>query len=227
VAIAAHLSGDRALIEAVESGDPYLDFAKRAGLVPPTATKASHKAERDSCKAVVLGTNYGMRERSMAHRLGKHRLEAEDLLRRHRRAYPGYYDWIRDNVASAQMLGYTETLFGWPQAVAEGLSATSLQNFPMQANGAEMLRLACCLVTEAGVQVDMPVHDALLIEADLDQIEDAVATTKRLMGEAASLVLGGASIGVDASIVRFPDRYADPRGAVMWVEITTLLGGLR
>ena len=35
----------------------------------------------------------------------------------------------------------------------------------MQANGAEMLRLACCFATERGVRVCAPVHDAILIEA--------------------------------------------------------------
>jgi hypothetical protein len=43
------------------------------------------------------------------------------------------------------------------------------------ANGAEMLRLACCLATERGIEVCVPVHDAVLIEADTDAIDQAVS----------------------------------------------------
>ncbi len=53
VAIAAQLSGDPALLDAVSSGDPYLAFAKMAGLAPMDATKQSHKAIRDVCKVCV------------------------------------------------------------------------------------------------------------------------------------------------------------------------------
>jgi DNA polymerase-1 len=45
--IGAALSGDAAMLEAYQSGDPYLAFAKQAGLAPSHATKKSHKAERD------------------------------------------------------------------------------------------------------------------------------------------------------------------------------------
>src|SRR3954464_13305113 len=57
--------------------------------------------------------------------------------------------------------------FGWPLHVGAAFNPRSLANFPMQANGAEMLRLACCLATERGIRVCAPVHDALLIEAPL------------------------------------------------------------
>ena len=60
VAIAAALSGDSGLRDAVESGDPYLTFAKRSGLAPPCATKATHTAIRDVCKAV--GARYKLRD---------------------------------------------------------------------------------------------------------------------------------------------------------------------
>ena len=70
-----------------------------------------------------------------------------------------------------------------------------------------------------------PVHDALLIEAPIDLIDDAVATTRGAMAEAAAAVLGdGVWIGTDVDIVRYPDRYADPRGQVMWDRVIALLG---
>ena len=65
-AIAAALSVDRAMSAAYTSGDPYLAFAKQAGAVPPDATKASHKQQRDQFKVCALAVQYGMAERSLA-----------------------------------------------------------------------------------------------------------------------------------------------------------------
>lgn len=70
IAIAAALSGDELLMEAYRKGDPYLEFAKQAKLVPADATAQSHRITRDRCKEVVLGVNYGMGTATMAQRAG-------------------------------------------------------------------------------------------------------------------------------------------------------------
>src|SRR6516165_508187 len=44
------------------------------------------------------------------------------------------------------------------------------------------------------------------------------------MAEASRTVLGGLELGTDASVVRYPDRYADSRGEVMWDRVTRLIG---
>jgi DNA polymerase-1 len=66
IAIAAAFSGDERMAEGYAAGDPYLAFAKAARLVPADGTKASHKAMRDRCKAIVLGVGYGMEAETMA-----------------------------------------------------------------------------------------------------------------------------------------------------------------
>ena len=66
------------------------------------------------------------------------------------------------------------TAFGWQIQVEGHPNPRSLANFPMQANGAEMLRIACILMTEAGIRVCAPVHDAVLIEAPLGELEARV-----------------------------------------------------
>jgi DNA polymerase I-like protein with 3'-5' exonuclease and polymerase domains len=224
VAIAAALSGDPFLIDAVASGDPYLSFAARAGLAPEGATKASHRGVRDICKACVLGTNYGMGARTLAFRTNTSIIEAEALLRMLARTYPGFTEWQSKSVDVALLRGYMSTVFGWKLHVTSTTRPTALRNFPMQSHGAEMLRIACCLATERGVSVCAPVHDALLIEAPIDHIDDAVDVTRGAMAEAAAAVLGsGVSIETDVDIVRYPDRYSDPRGAVMWDRVMALL----
>ena len=93
----------------------------------------------------------------------------------------------------------------------------------MQANGAEMLRLACCLATERGIEVCAPVHDAVLICAPLDRLDAEVKRMQDVMREASRIVLDGFELGTDATIVRWPDRYQDPRGAMMWRRVVRLL----
>jgi DNA polymerase I len=223
VAIAAALSGDQALLDAVSSGDPYLRFAKLAGLAPDDATKQTHAQVRNLCKTCLLGSNYGMGARSLAQRTGSSLLVAEQTQRALAQAFPVFWSWAEHMVDVGELRGELRTVFGWTLQVTRDTRPTTLRNFPMQANAAEMLRLACCLATEAGVQVCAPVHDALLIEADAASIDQAVRTTRAAMGEAARAVLDGVDIATEATVVTWPGRYGDPRGQVMWDRVTALL----
>jgi hypothetical protein len=223
VYIAAALSGDRALMDVLAAGDPYLAFAKMAGLAPADATKDSHRDVREMCKTALLGTNYGQGAYGLAVKTGLTKIEATELLRRLERTFPVFTEWADHTASAGQLLGHMSTVFGWTLQTENVTRTNSLRNFPMQANGAEMLRLACCLATERGIDVCAPVHDALLVESDVDMIEETVAATRAAMTEASRVVLDGVEIGTDAEIIRWPDRCADPRGAVMWERITALL----
>jgi DNA polymerase I len=87
----------------------------------------------------------------------------------------------------------------------------------MQANGAEMMRLACILATERGIRVLAPVHDARLIEAADGDIEVEVNRTQEAMAEASRVILDGAALRSDVKIIRYPDRYRDEeRGGEFW-----------
>jgi DNA polymerase-1 len=222
--IAAALSGDARMMEAYASGDPYLTFAKQAGAVPPDATKTSHKRERDVFKTVVLGVGYGMEAEALAGRLGILPLEARELLNKHRETYPQFWRWAQ-NIVDAAMCGRdTRTVFGWTLRAKADANPRSIRNFPMQANGAEMLRIACWLGTERGVRICAPVHDAILIEAPIAEIEETAARMQDYMRTASRIVLDGFELRTDAEIVRWPDRYSDPRGKVMWERVMRLIG---
>ncbi len=94
----------------------------------------------------------------------------------------------------------------------------------MQANGAEMLRIACILMTEAGIRVCAPVHDAVLIEAPLEELEARVQQAQDLMSESSRQVLGGFTLTTDADIYRYPERYRDEeRGGAFWDKVMGLL----
>jgi hypothetical protein len=123
----------------------------------------------------------------------------------------------------AVITGQLYTTFGWNLRLAPGANPRSLRNFPMQANGAEMLRLACCLATEGSVEVCAPVHDAVLICAPLSRLEQDVVATKAAFAEASRVVLNGFELRSEAKIVRWPDRYSDARGQRMWQETIGLV----
>jgi hypothetical protein len=221
--IAAALSGDRDLFAVLYDRDIYLDLAVRAGIAPAGATKATHEPVRNMCKTAMLGTRYGMQSVSLAQQTGLHEIEARNLLRTLEAAYPVYAEWAERETDLAQLRGWQSTVFGWLRHVGAEASPPSLRNYPMQAGGAEMTRLACCLATEAGVMVCCPVHDALLIEAAEDEIDGAVDTTRKAMAMASRVVLDGIEVPTDFKAVRWPDRYADPRGADMWQRVMGLL----
>jgi DNA polymerase I len=223
--IAAALSGDLLMMDAYRSGDPYLTFAKQAGAAPTNATKATHKAIRDQFKSTVLAVQYGMGADSLAQRIGQPAIRARELLRLHRETYRVFWRWSDAAVDQAMLTGSLHTVFGWRVRVPAVSNERSLRNFPMQANGAEMLRLACCLGTERGIEVCAPVHDAVLICAPLESLDADVARMQEAMREASRIVLNGFELGTDAQIVRYPDRYMDERGALMWGRVMNLIDG--
>jgi hypothetical protein len=221
--IAAALSGDAAMQAAYQSGDCYLAFAKQAGIVPQDATKATHGPKRELCKQCVLAVQYGMEAPSLALRIAQPQIVARDLLRSHHETYPRFWSWSDAVVDQAMLLGMIHTVFGWPVRVGDRANPRSLRNFPMQANGAEMLRIACCLGTERGIEICAPIHDAVLICAPLERLEDDIAGMRAAMAEASRIVLAGFELGTDVKIVCWPDRYADPRGVEMWDRVCKLV----
>jgi hypothetical protein len=221
--IAAALSNDPNMMEAYRSGDPYLAFAKQAGAVPADATKQSHKAERDQFKACVLAVQYGMAAKALALRINQPPIRARELLRLHRETYRVFWRWSDQMLDYAMLKGSIHTVFGWRVQVPQKANDRSLRNFPMQANGAEMLRLACCLATERGIEVCAPVHDAVLIAAPLDRLERDIASMEDAMREASREVLNGFELNTDKVVVGYPERYMDEGGKPMWDKVMSLL----
>jgi len=237
--IAAALSGDRNMLDAYSSGDSYLAFAKQAKAVPDDATKKSHGKERDLFKACVLGVQYGMEAESLALRINQPVIVARNLLRLHREVYSQFWKWADNAVDYTILTGRQGTVYGWthylPQGLnpnkknpsGDGVNPRSLRNFFMQANGAEILRLACILATEAGIRVCAPIHDAVLITAPENEIDDAANATAKHMREASRIVLDGFELRTDLSIARYPQHYSCEKGAKFWVTVSKLLEELQ
>jgi hypothetical protein len=221
--IAAALSGDPAMLDAYTSGDPYLRFGQQCGHIPPHGTKETHEEERELAKACILGQQYGMGAESLAQRINRPTFYARELLSLHRQIYPRYWAWS-DNVQDHAMFWSSlPTVFGWYLHIGPDANTRSLRNYPCQANGAELLRLLCSLLTEMGIDIVATIHDAILIEAAIDDIDQVVAKAQMAMAMASEIILDGFRLRSEAKIIRWPDRYVDKRGREFWNRVIRLL----
>ena len=72
-----------------------------------------------------------------------------------------------------------------------------------------------------------PVHDAVLVEADVDSIDEAIALTRDCMATASTTLLDGLEIGTEVVKVIYPGRYVDvQRGLAMWEKVTGIVDQL-
>jgi DNA polymerase I-like protein with 3'-5' exonuclease and polymerase domains len=221
--VAAYLSDDPAMIAGYQTDDPYVATGIAIGIIPPGGTGRSHPKERAICKQIVLGTQYGMGARTLAEKIDRTESHARELLRLHRRTYPKYWAWSDAIVRYAMIYGDLPTSFGWRLHVRPDTGPTTLRNFPMQSNGADMLRLACCLATGRGVTINATVHDAALIEASDGEIGEAVATMQAAMDEASSLVLDGPTLRTAVKVVTWPGRLLDDADRPTWDRMMSQL----
>jgi hypothetical protein len=223
VCIVAALSGDESLLADCQTGDPYIAFAVRAGLAPAGATKDSYGEPRELVKVLFLSLNYGRTAHGLALALGVPSYAARDLWRKHERAYPQLHRWLQGVIDAASVRGWQHSVFGWRRYVPEGFNPRSIRNWPCQTLGAEILMLAAIALTEAGVEVCAPAHDAFLIKAPIDRIDAVVAEATAIMEAVAEMATGGFRIRVDNKIYPHGTRYMDKRGREMWERVTKLL----
>jgi DNA polymerase I-like protein with 3'-5' exonuclease and polymerase domains len=221
--IAAALSRDTKMLEAYSTGDPYLAFAKQAGAIPTTATQESHAKERERFKACTLAVQYGMGAETLALRTGQTPSHAAALLRQHRETYRTFWSWSDRVFERALSDRKLVAAFGWTLNIASPVNERSIRNFPMQANGSEMMRIACFLAVEAGVEVCAPVHDAFVIEASIDKLPDAEQIMLHCMEEASRAVLRGFSLRADTKRIVYPARFEESRDSHMWNRVQDLL----
>jgi DNA polymerase-1 len=226
VGIAAALSGDQALMSAYSDGDVYYALAKICGLTNGYDRhhwKNNDPTTRQRMKSLQLAINYGMGVPSLARGLDRHPLIASAIIEKHRRAYPRFWQWRDNEVQCAMLDRRMETVFGWPLYLSSSPNQRTLFNFPMQSNGAEMLRLAAWRLCEAGIIPSMLIHDGILIEA---RNEEQITQAMEIMRTAGREVCDGFEIGVDVDQrLERGARYRDKRPVArkMWATMMLAL----
>ena len=230
VGIAGALSGDEGLMHDYQSGDVYYALAKLCGLTNDPDQKRWKRENpdvRQRMKSLQLAVNYGMGVPSLAKGLDRHPLIASTIVERHRQTYSRFWQWRADMVQTAMLERRIESVFGWPLHITTSPNQRTLYNFPCQAGGAEMLRLAAWRLCEAGITPNMLIHDGLLLELrDREQIAQAI----EIMKAAGRDVCNGLEIGVDVDqLLENGARYQDkrPMAKAMWDTMMRTLARAR
>jgi DNA polymerase I-like protein with 3'-5' exonuclease and polymerase domains len=223
------------MLELYDSGDPYPDFGKIIGLIPPDATRETPgvKVIRDRLKVLCLGTQYGMQRSTLAIRLGVSDIEAHEMLQLHRGLFSQYWHWSEDWLHHSLTSGMMRTVYGWQCATGiTEFSERSIRNWPIQSTCADIFRLAYVWGTHHGLTLIAPVHDAVLLEAPEDRIEADAALMCKILRRASRVILnptadGTIELRTDVKIIRYPDRFTDPRGTELWETVLKLLAERR
>jgi hypothetical protein len=225
VGVAAARSGDRNLIDDY-AVDIYHALAKLCGLInepDPRRWKRDHPEQRERMKPLQLGINYGMGVPSLARGLDRHPLIASEVIERHKRRYPRFWQWRADMEQTAMLNREIRSLDGWPLYLTTSPNRRTLFNFPMQSGGAVMLRRAVLRLCEADIVPIMLIHDGILFEeTDPEKLEHA----KEIMRQAGRETCHGLEIGVgiDQELTGGA-RYRDkrPMAQKMWATIMNVL----
>lgn len=222
-AIAAALSGDDAMMAAYRSGDAYLGFGKACGAIPAAATKASHPELRQRFKVATLALQFGIGAEKLGRDLGGGPIAGHRMLDRYKSAFPVFTRWSQGQADKAALGGVLLTPFGWRlKADALDVKPRTFKNFPVQATGGDMMRIAVILMVESEVKVCAMVHDGFLVECPLSECARIAAVADKCMREASRFVLYGFEVDVDTTI--YEDRFRDPSGVEMWEMIRNLTG---
>jgi hypothetical protein len=224
IGIAASLSGCERLKNDYRT-DVYHALARIAGFTTELDHKLwaeQNKDMRNRMKALQLAINYGMSVSSLARGLNRHPLIGSTIIERHNEAYPEYWQWRDGAVRQAMLDRQIKSILGWPLRLTTSPNKRTLYNFPMQANGAEMLRLAAWRLCEAGIIPNMLVHDAILLEVTCqEEIEHAIEIMRGVGRDICGFEFG---VDVDQRLVNGA-RYRDkrPMAKAMWDTIVKTL----
>jgi len=162
VRIAAIVSGDRALLQACESGDVYLGIAELLGFLHNSVTDAERGAVRVLFKTVVLGIQYGLGARSLAVRAGISLSEAYEILARLRARFHVFEAYARSVLDHAGLKLEIATPLGWYMQCPPNINPRTVRNFPVQSTGSEILHVLCILAERRGIELVASIHDAVM-----------------------------------------------------------------
>ena len=111
------------------------------------------------------------------------------LLDGHRSLFADYWHWVEDFLDTATAKGIIHTALGWPLHVTADTKLRALQNHPVQAAGADILRMAVIGLVAQGVRVCAPVHDAVLTECREEELAAHLQLVPRSCARQPSLSL--------------------------------------
>lgn len=193
------------------ANDPVMQQAFRSNLDIHTATAAQvfgvnpedvTPLQRRNAKAVNFGIVYGISEFSLAEDIGVTRYEAKSYIENYLSNYSGVREYMKNVVATAREIGYTETIYGRKRYIPElkssnfnirqGAERIAL-NTPIQGTAADLIKLAMIRVYNAlankfpEAKLLLQVHDELIVECPVAISDDVAALVSYEMEQVAAL----------------------------------------
>ena len=198
--VLAHLSGDSTLIEAYnKDSDIHAITASEVFDVPLDEVD---DLMRRKAKAVNFGIVYGISSFGLGQDLDISRKEAEGYIEKYFSTYGNVKLFLDSTVKEAKEKGYTVTMFGRRRPIPELSSSNFMtrsfgeraaMNSPIQGTAADIIKIAMINVNKAlkagnyKSRLVLQVHDELLIEAKIEELDDVKQLLVTKMMEAANL----------------------------------------
>lgn len=198
--VLAHMSGDEKLIDAYrQAQDIHRITASQVFHTPLSEVTGT---QRSNAKAVNFGIVYGISSFGLGQDLNISRKEADEYINRYFETYPKVKEFLETLVRKARETGYAKTMFARKRPVPELSSSNFMQrsfgeriamNSPIQGTAADIIKIAMIRVNQRLKRENMKsslilqIHDELLIETALDEIEKVKEILKQEMMEAAEL----------------------------------------
>jgi DNA polymerase I len=198
--IMAHLSGDAALIGAFEEGaDIHTRTAARIHGVPEEAVDEEMRAR---AKTINFGVIYGMGAHGLSRQLGIPIEEARNFIDEYFETYPGVRAYIERSKEEARQRGFVETLLGRRRMLPDigsgdgrikSFSERIAINMPIQGTAADMIKVAMVEIDaairrmELASRMILQVHDELVFEVALEELETMKSMVKERMESAIEL----------------------------------------
>jgi DNA polymerase-1 len=194
--IAAHLSGDKEMIEAFRCRKDFHTHTAAAVFGVPENKVTSEM--RRLAKVVNFGIIYGMGPASLAESTAMPFAEAQDFISQYFTLYKGIYEYIEQTKALARSLGYVETLFGRRRYLPEitsgvpqirAMAERMAINHPVQGTAADLIKMAMIEIDreienhgwENLVKMILQVHDELVFEVKKEFAKTAAKMIKERM----------------------------------------------
>jgi DNA polymerase-1 len=198
--IMAHIAEDENLLEAFRTGkDVHQATAAEIFGIPLNDVNSE---QRRYAKVINFGLIYGMSAFGLAGNLGIERSAAQSYIAKYFDRYPGVAQYMERTRLEARENGYVETVFGrrlWLPEIKgsngprrQGAERAAI-NAPMQGTAADLIKLAMIASQEwlekeyLKTKMLLQVHDELVFDVPLDEIELLQAKLPDLMCKVAAL----------------------------------------
>ena len=198
--IAAAMSGEQGLIEAFQQGEDI--HAATAAKVFGVGLEEVTREQRSQAKAVNFGILYGQGAFGLAENLGISRRDAKGIIDAYHTQFSGLEAFTQECVNKARENGFASTLLGRRRplpdihsnnAVVRAFAERNAVNTPIQGSAADIIKLAMIEVAKEMEGMEskliMQVHDELVVDATLSELDEVKALLVRCMERAIALTV--------------------------------------